>query len=162
MLNFRIENRSNFGRRDRPFSATFWDMSKNKSDSKWGVLPRIGVWSLGSEIFRPPEIALDTQSCPRVLERMGEGTDVILGRFVTLVSSRACGISRISIRSPFEPRTDFPYRAIRGCSVVKYSDRTEFRICRSTRCHDRVGFDGLRIGVPDTPKSRTRGLGFGF
>ncbi|BBN67457.1 hypothetical protein Prudu_83S000200, partial [Prunus dulcis] len=24
---------------------------------------------------------------------------------------------------------------------------------------DRVGFDGLRIGVPDTPKSRTLGLG---
>ena len=52
----------NFGRRDLLFSVTFWGMSKNKSDSKWGVLPRIGVWSLGSEIFRQPKIALDTQS----------------------------------------------------------------------------------------------------
>ncbi|KAI5313284.1 hypothetical protein L3X38_042458 [Prunus dulcis] len=113
-------------------------------------------------MFRPPKIALDTQSCPRALERVGEGSDVILCSFVTLVSSRACRISRISIRSPFEPRTDFPYRAIRGCSVVKYSDRAEFRIGRSTRCHDHVGFDGLRIGVLDTPESRTLWLGFGF
>ena len=108
-----------FGRSKLLFLVTFWGMPKNKSDSKWGVLARVGVWSLGSEIFRPPGIALDTQSCPRVLERVGEDSDAILCSFVTLVSSRARGISQISIRSPFEPRTDFPYRAIRGCSVVK-------------------------------------------
>ena len=37
-------------------------MSKNKSDSKWGVLPRVGVWSLGSKIFRRSVIALGTRS----------------------------------------------------------------------------------------------------
>ena len=61
-LDFQIENRSNFGHSDRPVPATFCGMSKNKSDSKWGVLPRIGVWSLGSEIFRRTLIALDTRS----------------------------------------------------------------------------------------------------
>ena len=124
-LDLRIENRPNFGRRDRPFSATFWGMSKNKSDSKWGVLPGIGVWSLGSEIFRPLGIALDTRICPRVLGRVGEGGGVTLGSFEILVSSRARRISRISIRSPFEPRTDFPYCAILGCSVVEPLDDTQ-------------------------------------
>ncbi|BBH09058.1 hypothetical protein Prudu_021455, partial [Prunus dulcis] len=62
LFDFRIENWPNFGRRDRPFPATFWGLSKNKSDSKRGVLPRIGIWSLGSKIFRRTRIALDTRS----------------------------------------------------------------------------------------------------
>ncbi len=52
----------NFGRSKLLFLVTFWGLSKNKSDSKWGVLPRVGVWSLGSEIFRHTRIALDTRS----------------------------------------------------------------------------------------------------
>ena len=159
-MNLKI--RPNFGPSKLLFPVTFWGLSKNKSDSKWGVLPRVGVWSLGSTIFRHTRIALDTRSAPRVWRRVGQGGGMALASFEVLVSSRARGISRISIRSPFEPRTDFPYRAILGCSVVKSLDRIEFWVCRSTLFQDRVGFDGLRIGVPDTPESRTLGLGLGF
>ena len=60
ILNLKI--RPNFGPSKLLFPVTFWGWSKNKSDSKWGVLPRVGVWSLGSKIFRRTVIALDTRS----------------------------------------------------------------------------------------------------
>ncbi|CAL8995312.1 unnamed protein product, partial [Prunus brigantina] len=44
--------------------ATFWGMSKNKSCSKWGVLPKLGVWAGGSEFFRSPEIDQATHALP--------------------------------------------------------------------------------------------------
>ncbi|KAI5312310.1 hypothetical protein L3X38_041483 [Prunus dulcis] len=95
---FDLKFGQNFGLRDLLLSVTFWGMSKNKSDSKWGVLPRIGVWSLGSEIIRQPKIALDNRICPRVWRRVGEGDRVNLHSFEILMSSRARRISRISIR----------------------------------------------------------------
>ncbi|BBH08079.1 Ankyrin repeat family protein, partial [Prunus dulcis] len=55
--------------------------SKNKSDSKWGVLPRVGVWSLGSTIFRHTRIALDTRSALRVWRRVGQGGGTALASF---------------------------------------------------------------------------------
>ncbi|CAL8167254.1 unnamed protein product [Prunus armeniaca] len=36
--------------------------SKNKSGSKLGVLPKLGVWAGGLEFFRPPEISQATQA----------------------------------------------------------------------------------------------------
>ncbi|CAL8163860.1 unnamed protein product [Prunus armeniaca] len=36
--------------------------SKNKSGSKLGVLPKLGVWASGLEFFRPPEISQATQA----------------------------------------------------------------------------------------------------
>ncbi|CAL8168231.1 unnamed protein product [Prunus armeniaca] len=46
----------------RPLPATFWGRSKNKSGSKLGVLPKLGVWAGGLEFFRPPEISQATQA----------------------------------------------------------------------------------------------------
>ncbi|CAL2246534.1 unnamed protein product [Prunus armeniaca] len=40
-----------FGLLLRPLPASFWGRSKNKSGSKYGVLPRIGVLSRDVEIF---------------------------------------------------------------------------------------------------------------
>ncbi|CAL8160816.1 unnamed protein product [Prunus armeniaca] len=58
------------GSRFRPFSVSFWGTSKNKSDSKLGVLPRVGVLALDLEVFRRCNIALDTHALPaRVAER---------------------------------------------------------------------------------------------
>ncbi|BBH02394.1 hypothetical protein Prudu_012938, partial [Prunus dulcis] len=100
----------NFGRRDRPFPATFWGMSKNKSDSKWGVLPRIGVWSLGSEIFWQPIIALDTQICPRLwnLKRSPDWPSEIVDPTGPRIGwSDDLSISKTSgIRGQTEPRKD--------------------------------------------------------
>ncbi|CAL9012362.1 unnamed protein product, partial [Prunus brigantina] len=61
-LDLRIGFRPNFGMRFRPLSVSFWGTSKNKSDSKLGVLPRVGVLSHDSEFFRRWIIALDTHA----------------------------------------------------------------------------------------------------
>ncbi|CAL8993183.1 unnamed protein product, partial [Prunus brigantina] len=52
--------------------------SQNKSGSKWGVIPRIGVLSLDVEFFRRGVIALGTTRCHRVWRRVGSrvGTTV--------------------------------------------------------------------------------------
>ncbi|CAL9000166.1 unnamed protein product, partial [Prunus brigantina] len=44
--------------------AVCWGTSKNKSDSKLGVLPRVGVLALDLEVFRRCDIALDTHALP--------------------------------------------------------------------------------------------------
>ncbi|CAL8993122.1 unnamed protein product, partial [Prunus brigantina] len=55
--------------------------SKNKSGSKWGVIPRKGVLSLDVEFFRRGVIALGTKRCQRVWRRVGS-------RVVNTVSPR--------------------------------------------------------------------------
>ena len=112
-----------FGLRDQPLPVIFWGRSKNKSGSKYGVIPRVGVWSRGFEIFRRCVIALDTQP--------GEGSAVPLCLDAILGLSRARRNSQISIWIPFEPRTDFPYCAISGFNTVEPLDRTQFQICYS-------------------------------
>ncbi|CAL8151123.1 unnamed protein product [Prunus armeniaca] len=52
------------GSRFRPLPVSFWGTSKNKSDSKLGVLPRVGVMSRDSWFFRRCDIALDTHALP--------------------------------------------------------------------------------------------------
>ncbi|CAL9012360.1 unnamed protein product [Prunus brigantina] len=61
-----------------PLPASFWGRSKNKSGSKWGVIPRIGVLSLDLEFFRRGVIALGTMRCQRVWRLVGSrvGTTV--------------------------------------------------------------------------------------
>ncbi|CAL8138654.1 unnamed protein product [Prunus armeniaca] len=63
-LDFRIGFRPDFGMRFRPLPVRFWGTSKNKSDSKLGVLPRVGVLSRDSWFFRRCDIALDTHALP--------------------------------------------------------------------------------------------------
>ncbi|CAL2272136.1 unnamed protein product [Prunus armeniaca] len=48
----------------RPFLASFWGRSKNKSVSKFGVLPKLGVWAGGLEFFLPPGIYQATHVLP--------------------------------------------------------------------------------------------------
>ncbi|CAL2233201.1 unnamed protein product [Prunus armeniaca] len=60
----------------RPVPATFWGMSKNKSCSKWGILPKLGVWACGLEFFRPLKIDQATHALPaRVAARGQIGRD---------------------------------------------------------------------------------------
>ncbi|CAL8151052.1 unnamed protein product [Prunus armeniaca] len=69
-LDLRIGFRPDFGMRFRPLPVSFWGTSKNKSDSKLGVLPRVGVLSRDSWFFRRWVIALDTHALPaRVVAR---------------------------------------------------------------------------------------------
>ncbi|CAL2236105.1 unnamed protein product [Prunus armeniaca] len=63
-LDLRIEFRPDFGMRFRPLPVSFWGTSKNKSDSKLGVLPRVGVLSRDLWFFRRCDIALDTHALP--------------------------------------------------------------------------------------------------
>ncbi|KAI5325111.1 hypothetical protein L3X38_034185 [Prunus dulcis] len=112
-----------------PLPVTFWGRSKNKSGSKYGVLPRVGVWSRGLKFFRRAEIALDTHRCRLVLGRVDEGGAVALCLVAILMLSRARRISRISIWIPFEPRTDFSYCAISGFNITEPLDRAQFWIC---------------------------------
>ncbi|CAL2237525.1 unnamed protein product [Prunus armeniaca] len=64
MSDLRIGFRPDFGMRFRPLPVRFWGTSKNKSDSKLGVLPRVGVLSRDSWFFRRCDIALDTHALP--------------------------------------------------------------------------------------------------
>ncbi|CAL2230119.1 unnamed protein product [Prunus armeniaca] len=84
----------------RPPNRTIKDSgqgrSKNKSGSKWGVLPKLGVWADGLEFFRPPEISQATQAA------VGSLVGTTLSFRMILVFSRACRNSRISIRTSFE------------------------------------------------------------
>ncbi|CAL2268478.1 unnamed protein product [Prunus armeniaca] len=59
-----VRVRPDFGMRFRPLPVRFWGTSKNKSDSKLGVLPRVGVLSRDSWFFRRWIIALDTHALP--------------------------------------------------------------------------------------------------
>ncbi|CAL8076405.1 unnamed protein product [Prunus armeniaca] len=59
-----VRVRPDFGMRFRPLPVSFWGTSKNKSDSKLGVLPRVGVWAHDLEVFRRCDIALDTHALP--------------------------------------------------------------------------------------------------
>ncbi|CAL8137800.1 unnamed protein product [Prunus armeniaca] len=59
-----VRVRPDFGVRFRPLPISFWGTSKNKSDSKLGVLPRVGVLSRDSWFFRRCDIALDTHALP--------------------------------------------------------------------------------------------------
>ncbi|KAI5336460.1 hypothetical protein L3X38_015727 [Prunus dulcis] len=126
-----IQFRPIFGLRDRPLLVSFWGRSKNKSGSKYGVLPRAGIWSRGFKFFRRGVIALDTHRCRRVLRRVGEGNAVALCLVAILRLSRARRNSRISIWIPFEPRTDFPYCAIFGFIIAEPFDLAQFQICCS-------------------------------
>ncbi|CAL8105237.1 unnamed protein product [Prunus armeniaca] len=63
-LDLRIGFRPDFGMRFRPLPVSFWGTSKNKSDSKLGVLPRVGVLSRDLWFFRRCDIALDTHALP--------------------------------------------------------------------------------------------------
>ncbi|CAL8151797.1 unnamed protein product [Prunus armeniaca] len=63
-LDLRIGFRPDFGMRFRPLPVRFWGTSKNKSDSKLGVLPRVGVLSRDWWFFRRCDIALDTHALP--------------------------------------------------------------------------------------------------
>ncbi|KAI5345233.1 hypothetical protein L3X38_013110 [Prunus dulcis] len=67
-----------FDLRDRPLLVSFWGRSKNKSGSKYGVIPRVGVWSRGFKCFRRGVIALDTHRCRLVQRCLGEGSAVAL------------------------------------------------------------------------------------
>ncbi|CAL2253610.1 unnamed protein product [Prunus armeniaca] len=59
------------GSRFRPLPISFWGRSKNKSGSKLGVIPRVGVLSRDFEFFRRKVIALDTHALPsRVAARV--------------------------------------------------------------------------------------------
>ncbi|CAL2229959.1 unnamed protein product [Prunus armeniaca] len=81
-------------------------LSKNKSGSKWGVIPRIGVLNRDVEIFRRGVIALGTTRCQRVWRRVGSRVGTTVSPRMISQSSRARRISRILIRITFEPRTD--------------------------------------------------------
>ncbi|CAL8141066.1 unnamed protein product [Prunus armeniaca] len=59
-----VRVRPDFGMRFRPLPVSFWGTSKNKSDSKLGVLPRVGVLSRDLQFFRRCDIALDTRALP--------------------------------------------------------------------------------------------------
>ncbi|CAL2228348.1 unnamed protein product [Prunus armeniaca] len=59
-----VRVRPDFGMRFRPLPVSFWGTSKNKSDSKLGVLPRVGVLSRDLWFFRRWVIALDTHALP--------------------------------------------------------------------------------------------------
>ncbi|CAL8138695.1 unnamed protein product [Prunus armeniaca] len=61
---WRSRVRPDFGMRFRPLPVSFWGTSKNKSDSKLGVLPRVGVLSRDLQFFRRCDIALDTSALP--------------------------------------------------------------------------------------------------
>ncbi|CAL8112358.1 unnamed protein product [Prunus armeniaca] len=62
----------------RPLPLIIWGMYKNKSGSKLGVLPRVGVLALDLEVFRRCDIALDTQALPTRVAARGHGS---LGHF---------------------------------------------------------------------------------
>ncbi|CAL8132042.1 unnamed protein product [Prunus armeniaca] len=64
LSDFRVRVRPDFGMRFRPLPVSFWGTSKNKSDSKLGVLPRVGVLSRDLQFFRRCDIALDTRALP--------------------------------------------------------------------------------------------------
>ncbi|CAL8112378.1 unnamed protein product [Prunus armeniaca] len=64
MSDLRIGFRPDFEGRFRPLPVSFWGTSKNKSDSKLGVLPRVGVLSRDLWFFRRCDIALDTHALP--------------------------------------------------------------------------------------------------
>ncbi|CAL9014937.1 unnamed protein product, partial [Prunus brigantina] len=55
--------------------ATFWGMSKNKSCSKWGVLPKLGVWAGGSEFSDRRKLIKPPTRCRRVWRRVGRLVD---------------------------------------------------------------------------------------
>ncbi|CAL8169148.1 unnamed protein product [Prunus armeniaca] len=62
MSDLRIGFRPDFEGRFRPLPVSFWGTYKNKSDSKLGVLPRVGVLSRDLWFFRRWVIALDTHA----------------------------------------------------------------------------------------------------
>ncbi|CAL2231669.1 unnamed protein product [Prunus armeniaca] len=105
-LDLRVRFQPVFESLFRPFPATFWGRSKNKSGSKYGVLPRIGVLNRDVEIFRRGFIALGTTRCQRVWRRVGSRMGTTVSPRMISQSSRARRISRILIRITFEPRTD--------------------------------------------------------
>ncbi|CAL2243333.1 unnamed protein product [Prunus armeniaca] len=62
--NGRMRFRPVFKLNFQPLPLIIWGMSKNKSDSKLGVLPRVGVLARDSKIFQRCDIALDTHALP--------------------------------------------------------------------------------------------------
>ncbi|KAI5332967.1 hypothetical protein L3X38_023096 [Prunus dulcis] len=103
------------GSRFQPLPVSFWGRSKNKSGSKYGVIPRVRVWSRGFEIFRRCVITLGTLRCQRVWRSVGEGSEVALCLDEILMLSRVRRISQISIRTLIErisPIARYPDRAI--------------------------------------------------
>ncbi|CAL2247444.1 unnamed protein product [Prunus armeniaca] len=95
-----------FGSLFRPLPASFWGRSKNKSGSKCGFLPSIGVLSRAVEIFRQSVIASGNHALPARVVARGHYSSEALCLNVILLLSRARRNSRISIRITFEPRTD--------------------------------------------------------
>ncbi|CAL2241681.1 unnamed protein product [Prunus armeniaca] len=108
-----VRVRPDFGMRFRPLPVSFWGTSKNKSDSKLGVLPRVGVWAHDLEVFRRWVSLWTPTRCRRVWRRVGtvaEGhycPNVILRvpngyriSRVFQVLPRSCRIRRIVKRSP--------------------------------------------------------------
>ncbi|KAI5349910.1 hypothetical protein L3X38_002801 [Prunus dulcis] len=67
--------------------------------------------------------------CPRMWRRMGEGGGVSLSSFEVLMPSRARRISRISIRTSFDYRTDIAYWALSGFDRLGPLDGPENNIC---------------------------------
>ncbi|CAL2276195.1 unnamed protein product [Prunus armeniaca] len=128
-LDLRIGFRPNFGMRFRPLPVSFWGTSKNKSDSKLGVLPRVGVLSRDLWFFRRWVIALDTHALPARGRRVGI---VVEGHFcpiVILSMSRARRCARISFWIPLEFRTDIAYRVFSGFARFGPLDGPEVIIC---------------------------------
>ncbi|KAL6288708.1 hypothetical protein ACE6H2_006218 [Prunus campanulata] len=104
-------------------------MSKNKSGSKLGVLPRVGVLSRDSVFFRRSDITLDTHALPARVASRGHCIRRAFCPNVIPWLSRARRILRISIRITFEPRTDFTYCVISGFDMLEPLDRFQFNIC---------------------------------
>ncbi|CAL2240284.1 unnamed protein product [Prunus armeniaca] len=64
LVDSRFEILPVLGSRCWPLPVTFWGRPNNKSDSKWGFTPRVGVLARDFEVFPASVIALHTHTLP--------------------------------------------------------------------------------------------------
>ena len=107
------------------------------------------------EYFRLPKIDQATHA----LSARGLYSEVTFRPRMILVFSQARSNLRISIWTTFEPRSNLAYCAIFELDTFEPLDCSYSRICQVRQFSDCIGFNESGIGVLDTLKRPTLGLG---